>query len=313
MKELNSDRWNSPYDHTMVYGLFKRNFTELNDAYWAHCPASNTIQRKAKAEIKAKNLQPLDYFDVHDEEDRHVADSYEKWDLNYREYLNYTRLSFLMLLNSCFETYLRTIVSYAIESKPGILIQCKDAVDGVSLLITRSEYANPRNKRYQFGETIDSVVKGNWYERNNNYKRWFLNSPLTGDEIKELDQLRTLRNKIGHYFARNDTFYTVPLFPDYQPAERLSHKRLIRFFRLVNEVVTKIDNHLQSEYIGSYDIIRFYLDCANKGMIKGLNTEEKARSFQTIIGTSGLKPVSKEFCANLIQSCGLEEFKSNRK
>lgn len=45
---------------------------------------------------------------------------------------------------------------------------------------------------------------------------------------------------------------------------------------------------------------------------KGVNTDEKARSFQIILGTEGPKPVSKEFCTNLIKSCGLEEFKQSK-
>ena len=309
---MSNERWNSPYDHTMVYSLFKKNFTELNDTYWAHYPASTTIMKKAKSEIEAKNLRPLDFFVVHDKDDRRVASSYGKWCNDYEDYLNYARLSFLMLLNSCFETYLRTIVSLAIESKPGIMIRCKDAVDGVSLLKSDPGYSSLQDNNYQFRNAVESVVKGTWNSRNKNYVRLFSYSPLTADDIRTLDQLRTLRNRVGHFFARDDTAYSAPLFPEYQRAERLKHDTLIKYFALVESVVTRIDGHLQSEYIGSYDIIRYYSDCARKGKIKGVNTDEKARSFQIILGTEGPKPVSKEFCTNLIKSCGLEEFKQSK-
>lgn len=304
---MSNARWDSPYDHTIVFSLFKKNFTELNNAYWAYVPAVNKINKLVKQEVQDNKRQPIDFFIVHDEDDRRLASTFEEWRGDFNEFQNYTQLNFLMLLNSCFETYLRTIVSIAIESKPGVIIQCKDAVDGVTLLRNRLGYGDIEDKEYQFSNAIESITKGTWQSRNGSYIKLFSNSPLSDDDIKKLDELRTLRNRIGHFFARDDRYYKTPLYSDYRKAERLSHDRLISYFALVFSVVNQIDNHLQKDYIGSYDIIKYYYGCISDGTITGVTTGQKAQMLQTMLGHIGLKPVSREFCANLITTCSLED------
>lgn len=74
------------------------------------------------------------FFLIPDEEDRRMAPTYGEWKIDFSEYVNYSRLNIIMLLSSCFETYLRTVVSLSFESKPGVIINCQDAVDGAALL-----------------------------------------------------------------------------------------------------------------------------------------------------------------------------------
>ena len=304
---MSNERWNSPYDHTIVFSLFKKNFTELNNSYWAHIPAANKIKKLAKTEIQEKGLRPIDYFIVRDEDDRRLANSFEDWSRDYNEYMNYTRLCFLMLLSSCFETYLRTIVGLAIESKPGVIIQCKDAVDGVTLLRSNQGYGAVHSRKNQFSKAIESIITGMWTCRNDNYIKLFSKSPLSKGDIQKLDELRILRNRLGHHFARDDKHYNTPLYSDYKEAERLSHTRLKSFFALVFSVATKIDEHLQKNYIGSYDIIKYYFGCVGDGTITGESTGQKAQVLQTMLGRLGLKPVSREYCANLITLCSLDD------
>ena len=152
-----NERWQSPYPHTIAYNLFIKHFTELNDVYWAHVPAASTIEKKAFQELGSEDADPKKYFLVRDEDDRRISATYKDWKEKYREFSNYTRLSMLMLLSSCFETYLRTIVALAIESKPGVIIDCPDAVDGVSLLKSKNGYGDANSKDYPFSSIIDDI------------------------------------------------------------------------------------------------------------------------------------------------------------
>lgn len=126
-------RWKSPFCNTLAFTLFKKHFTELNDCYWAFVPAAATIIGKSK-KVLHNTDDPKSYFLIHDEDDRRMAPTYEVWREHFKEFENYTRLNMVMLLSSCFETYLRTVVSQAFESKPGVIIMCPDSIDGVFLL-----------------------------------------------------------------------------------------------------------------------------------------------------------------------------------
>lgn len=253
-----NERWNSPFPHTIAFVLFKEHFTELNYVYWAHVPAASTIEKKALEALKSEDADPKRYFLIPDKDDRRISKTYAQWKSFYREFSNYTRLNMLMLLSSCFETYLRTIVSLSLESKPGIIIKAPDAVDGWFLFRKNSNYGNYGSKDYQFLEEIGSVCQGDWNSRANAYIKYFGNMPLSATEISELDDLRQKRNLVGHYFGREKQKYEAPLFFEPSPVQRISHDKLIKYFNVVYEAVEKIDRHLHQNYIGSYDVMKFF-------------------------------------------------------
>ena len=126
------DRWQSPFPYTLAFNLFRQHITELNKVYWAFVPASNTIKKAAKKELATDDADPKTYFLIPDEDDRRVAPTFSEWKADFKSFENYTRLNMIMLISSCFETYLRTVVSLAFESKPGVIIMCPDSVDGAS-------------------------------------------------------------------------------------------------------------------------------------------------------------------------------------
>ena len=260
-----NERWNSPFPHTIAFVLFKEHFTELNYVYWAHVPAASTIEKKALEALKSEDADPKRYFLIPDKDDRRIPKTYAQWKSFYREFSNYTRLNMLMLLSSCFETYLRTIVSLSLESKPGIIIKAPDAVDGWFLFRKNSNYGNYGSKDYQFLEEIGSVCQGDWNSRANAYIKYFGNMPLSATEISELDDLRQKRNLVGHYFGREKQKYEAPLFFEPSPVQRISHDKLIKYFNVVYEAVEKIDRHLHQNYIGSYDVILASLCKARRG------------------------------------------------
>ena len=157
---MSNVRWNSPFPYTLAFNLFKQHFEEINRAYWAFVPVVNTIKSLAKKNLVDDNADPKKFFLIPDEEDRRIAPTYGEWKLDFSEYINYSRLNVIMLLSSCFETYLRTVVSLAFESKPGTIINCKDAVDGAALLKRDITYGDINNNSYRFSDVIESVCSG---------------------------------------------------------------------------------------------------------------------------------------------------------
>ena len=51
-------RWKSPFPYTLAFNLFKKHFTELNEAYWAFVPANNTIKALAKKQLHKDSDDP---------------------------------------------------------------------------------------------------------------------------------------------------------------------------------------------------------------------------------------------------------------
>lgn len=302
-----NERWNSPFPYTLAFNLFKKHFTELNQIYWSFVPAYNTIVSKAKKSLVTDEADPKTFFLIHDEDDRRIAPTFGEWKSSFNEFSNYTRLNMVMLLSSCFETYLRTVVSYAFESKPGVIIKCPDSVDGVFLLKSNHSYGDSSDKNYQFIEHIDNICHGEWTKRFLEFNKYFGKLPDTVlSKAQELDKFRILRNNIGHYFGRNKSDYSTPLLFKPISAIRVSHERVINYFRLINGVAREIDNYLKENYIGSYDIIKLYMQQNVQGYFENDEPGVKAREFQKLLGREGFVKVGSLYYRNLIDYCNLK-------
>lgn len=285
-------RWNSPFNYTIAFELFHKHFTEINDTYWANNIASSTVESMA---LKS-GVKPLEFFLVHDEDDIRVPENMEEWKERYREFQNYNRLNTLMILSSSFETYLRTVVSLSLESKPGVIIKSKDSVDGAILLINNYSYGNSRHKDYLFNENINGICSGDWNKRITVYESLFEYAPpILHEKVEELDEFRRKRNLVGHYIGRKKEEYETPLFLDTSPAERVSHKKIIKYLGLIFDVTQAIDKQLKAEYIGSYDLIKYYCYCNNNGLFKKETFGEKGQEYRKIIGRAGKQPVGAEY------------------
>ncbi len=303
-----NDRWLSPFPYTLAFNLFRQHLTELNNVYWAFVPASNTIKKSAKIALAEDDADPKQYFLIPDEDDRRVAPTFAEWQSNYRSFENYTRLNMVMLISSCFETYLRTIVSLAFESRPGVIIMCPDSVDGAFLLKSRTGYGDSESKNYQFTDQIDEICRGEWSKRFSAFEKYFGNLPNRVTDLStQLDELRTTRNNVGHYLGRKKTEYSTPiLFTPLAPIA-ISHNRVLKYFKLVNDVAKSFDEHLKSNYIGSYDIIKFYSQQISLGAFSSKHPGQRARDLQRCLGREGLPSVGNEYYRNIVSFFDLDE------
>lgn len=297
-------RWESPFPYSLAFNLFKQHFEEINRSYWAFVPASNTIIALAKKNLVDDNANPLTFFLIPDDEDRRVAPTYGEWKNDFSEFTNYSRLNIIMLLSSCFETYLRTAVSLAFESKPGVIIQCKNAIDGALLLKRDIMYGNMNDKSYRFAEVIEEVCRGEWQKRFIAFQKYFGDLPtdliaLTG----KLDELRVTRNNLGHYFGRTKNDYSAPI--NFEPIEtpRVSHDRILSYFKLIFLAAKMIDAYLQENIIGSYDVIKKYFQFLSDGDIISDTVNSNAYQLRKLMGKHGLPSAGKEFYNNLVAYC----------
>lgn len=298
---MDNVRWNSPFPYSICRKLFINHMTELNRMYWAHVPAANTIEKNATNFHDAGNDKLTDYFLIRDQDDRRMAPTFEEWKENYRTFLNFNRLNMILSLCSCFEVYLRSITSLAIESKPGIILGDSEAIDGAKILKCKKEYSVYNESTYPFYKQVDTVCRGDWNSRVNGYKTLFGKAPeFLTDNIGELDKLRKLRNDIAHYFGREKSKYENPVVFEAEPAIRVTHERLIHYMKLVCEIVDIIDGHLYRDYIGSYEVLKYYMTYRDERIITE-PVKQRARALKKIMGTNHLKIVEISYYVEILK------------
>lgn len=300
-------RWNSPFPYTLAYNLYKKHILELNQIYWAYVPASNTIKKATQKALGNDEADPKTYFLIRDEDDRRVATSYSEWKVGYRKFENYTRLNMVMLISSCFETYLRTVVSQAFESKPGVIIMCPNSVDGAFLLKNRNGYGNGNSKDYQFTDQVDEVCRGDWAKRFLAFEKYFGALPHSvTEQTTALNEYRVLRNNVAHYLGRKKTDYTAPILFEPMDAIEVSHDRVIKYFKLVNDIAKVIDRYLKCNFIGSYDIMKYYYQQVSAGRYDMVQPGHRVRDLKRELGGVGLTGAQNDYYRNIVSFCELD-------
>lgn len=292
-------RWDSPFSHSFAHRLFRQHFTELNGMYWSFVPAANKTEQQVKKEEKSKGTQPIDFFVVHDEDDRRIADSFDTWGKNYRLFQCFTRQNMILALNSCFEVYLRSITMLAIESKPGVIFSSKDSIDGAKLLKHSESYVK-YSKDNPFYKHVQSICTGTWDSRVKAYSKLFGTPPDKLEQGKsELDSMRKLRNKIAHQFGRYDSKDVIPILINTQPICQISHKSLLKYFALVDEIELSIDAQLTKDFIGSYKVLKYCYK--NKKIVDNPLIREAADLLKKGLGDLGVESVSKTYYMDLLK------------
>jgi hypothetical protein len=270
--------------------------------YWANIPAKNTIEKKVKDFQLNGESDPLKFFLIPDDDNRKMTTSFKEWNQDFREFQNFTRLNMAFSTSSCFEVYLRSIVSLSLESRPGIILGDKECTDGARLLKTNSKYRSNNRDIYLFTNQVDSVVRGEWNNRVSGDKNLFTTLPKELEQnIGQLEELRRLRNDIAHYFGRPKNKYETPLIFDPLPVVRVSHEKLIRYFKLIFDVATAIDAHLYKGYIGSYEVIVYYFENMYDIYRSSMHPSGKAKQLQKLMGSKTGATAGTNYYKELVQ------------
>jgi hypothetical protein len=266
--------------------------TDLNEMLWASIPAISYTKGMYRRNKKAENqlATPRELFKASGDDVRRLAHDLERWHGFINEFENWNRLNSLVALLSSLEVYLSSVVSLALESNPGLLLNASKAVDGVHIL-------KIKNENHQFFRNTEKVTKGTWTERTNEFYKIFSSIPtLLASNIGELDHMRILRNKVAHAFGRDIEKARCRNSTILENAERLSLKRLQKWLKLIFEIVKELDTYLLTNHIGEYEMI--YLYHTNKSFInsKGIGY------FKSLINQQNFCQMrSKTFCKELIE------------
>ncbi len=242
------DRWKSPWARTWAYTIFKKHHTQLNDMWWSyHCASRRASSIAHSVGLDSPAIKAFPAATNMGREQVSLSD----WYVHFREFDNWVRLSNAMALCAYFEVYLATVTNLALRSDPAILLNSPKAVDGVSLL--------KGNMLPDYKDKITSITKGDWSARIHAYKTCFAEVPKElENEISELDQLRILRNGVGHAFGRELDDYESPLVFMPVPLQRLSETRLKKWLGIVEKAVNSIEMHLREKHIGAFEVFETY-------------------------------------------------------
>lgn len=248
-------RWVGSSGSTLSYRLFKQHHNEINSLYWSHMlAAKRTLHTVGKAD---KRLRPTTVFTVPRKHLRKIAPSLERWERDYKDFNNWVRLSASVAINSYMEIYLRNISTLAVESNPGLIIGAPGAIDGVALLKTRDGYS--------YSEYAVHFTKGDWNTRIQHYERLFGEAPeKLRTYAKELNEMRRMRNGVGHSFGRSTDEYEAALQLEPKPMMRLSEERFEFWLRMADEVTEAIDENLKRNHIGQYERLLYYHEWLNR-------------------------------------------------
>ena len=122
---------------------------------------------------------------------------------------------------------------------------------------------------------------------------------------------------IGHFFARKKEEYEITYSPEVAPPIQVSASKLKEYFNLINTAVVQIDQHLHVNFIGYYDVLKYFYFHMRKNDLVNENPSILARELRKQMGRLGMQTVGKEYYSNLLDYFALQDekclFKYSRK
>ena len=244
------NRWVPYYTHSSSYRIFKLYNSELNRMIMSFTSSRKYTFSHLNTDGALWESPAINYLYTHNNKTITIAD----WKNIFNDFHNWTLLNELMALTSYFETYLEIIIKLAIESDPGILIGRSKCVDGIYLIKN-----NITTKDDIFQEELTGCVKGDWNSRIAHIGKLFGDSAnIFRTHLSDLEQMRNMRNKIGHAFGRDINTSRQILNADITPMERLSVSHFLKIQKMVRIIVKNFDTSIMSNHIGNFLPLRIY-------------------------------------------------------
>lgn len=284
-------RWIPLYKHSWSYWVWHKYNAELNRIVMSFSSSKKFTYEQLKKEGALWSDTASKFLYTHNNAKITVKD----WSNTFSEFQNWIYLNQLMALSSYFETYLEVIIKVAIESDPGILIGKSRSVDGISMI-----KEGISTKDQIFKSELINCVKGDWSSRINTLKRYFGASvDAFVSNHSQLEQMRNLRNKIGHAFGRDIDDSREILKSTISPMERLTVNQFLKFQKMIRAIVRTFDESLMQKHIGNFLPLRVYHDCyPNIGQFPHIG--DKIVVLKHRLGSESKGQYSKEFCRELI-------------
>lgn len=286
-------RWDSLKPHTWQYRIFCDYSEELTRMMFSYVATRKYTYTNITNSGGDWDKLAKDYF----ANTRDQTLTIRNWSENLNDFENWTMLNCAMALSSYFETYLSSVIVMALQSDPGIMIGQPHAVDGMKLL------KQGKLKKKDINRIAAECTKGEWSKRQAVMQKYFGSLPESFNKnIKTLETLRILRNKVGHAFGRD-----IRKSRDIESAtklamERLSSKRLLKWQRQISQIALDIDNFMLQDHIGSFQPLLAYhtlyqsLDKTDTPKARG----ERMMAFKKSMGGEKKDLYSKDYCRSLV-------------
>lgn len=215
--------------------------------YWSFVPTWSHAHYLARHAGVAK---PGDVFHASGPDTRRLAASMPDFISHFKGLANWVRLSILLSALSYFEVYVRRIVRLSLWSDPAVQFGKSKAIDGVSWI--------KRELKNDLDTLIVSCVKGTWQSRIASLEKIFSSAPrITEEKLALLDELRILRNKVGHMYGRNETD-DPHIFKNNTPMIKLSEEELKNQLQLIFDVAIDTDRFFLERHIGSFELLLYF-------------------------------------------------------
>jgi len=283
------NRWGHVQWQTRPFQVFKQYNNELSEFLWAEYAAHEYVKTNL-----INTISPNDDCSKHLRFPNKVW-NFQKmrdWSRAFDEGQNYLYLNCVVALSSNLEVFLKSIITLAVESNPGVLTGAPRTIDGVRNL----KYNRPVTG---YRRRVKDCVDGQWPERIAAIDALFGSHPTELDTyLADLEAIRELRNKVGHAFGRD--IKAACGFSDTEklPIERLSSENLRSWLKITYDVATAMDQFLLNYFIGEYQAIYEYHK--NKDKWKYEFSDVKARNFKALYGKID-QQIGLEFCEELVE------------
>jgi len=288
---LSFSRYTMRFGKTLAYRRFQQHHTELNSLYWTNFPVSCFASYLIRKSVGAT---PQTIFHASGPDLRRIPASVEDFKTCYSDFNNWNRLNALMSASSYFEIYLRSIVTLALLSDPGVRHNQSRKIDGMLL--------------YKYGliddyeDEIRSCIIGMWPKRISSLIKLFQYIPIELKEaVSELEKIRKIRNGVGHSFGREINSFSDVFSIDNPKMTRISHERLKSWLELFDSISVGLDQYFGQKLIGDFEILVNLHNWKKKPILAKERGVSEDRRFQKFLNSMEIgEPVSKKYCTGLI-------------
>jgi len=222
----------SIWEASIISNKFTYSQLKKNGAAWADLPNKHFDDKQ----ISLKRYEDL-----------------EAWSKSLTTFDNWVNLNVVLTAASNLETYLASVIAMALDSDPGLILGVGRSIDGAVVLKHR------RPSVFNVAQQIDACTRGDWSSRLDAFEKLFGKCPTEfRSSHSALEELRSIRNRIGHAFGRDIDTARLHGVLNTIPMERLSRERTLKLRQAVWLAAKSVDRFLLQSHIGDFEAVRFY-------------------------------------------------------
>jgi hypothetical protein len=272
-ERMSFDRWGSRKNNSWALTVFKKHYTEVIKMHNSYKIVPKYVYKdlgkvkKAQwADLTSKHFGEISKNSINEE----LFINLKEWSRYFNIFSTWSKYSSILALSGNFEVYIDKIITIAIESDVGLLINFTQSIDGIKLKKTNNFLNNALIEQHVLG-----CVKGTWYQRVDNIEKIFNWKPeLLCDEknIKLLENIRKKRNDAAHAYGRNIKKSKNAYGLEFTELTDISEEVVMNYFILIYKLAKQIDKYLLNKHIGEFQCLNFYHELRHSNTIRLINT-----------------------------------------